>query len=323
LKHGFFSQIGLLPLRYLRSLLSIVKQLDSASGIALVALLAVHGQSMADVWGYIDAKGVAHFAAEKVDDRYELFFKGNTSFDTRDGVPTPEKPEAEPPRAVSVPSGQAKLLAFFDVSPNFKAVRHHMREAAQTYNIDFELLQALIATESGFDTFAVSPKGAVGLMQLMPPTAQRYGVSGDANTPIQKRLTDPKTNIRAGARYLRDLINMFPGRLELALAAYNAGEGAVQRYGNKIPPFKETQNYVLTVMQIYESLKPPSLVPVAKKSEPQQPNRVRMEFPGSIAGRGNMVPPLSGTPKAPGVPSVPNNLAAPSVASGGPSADKR
>jgi Transglycosylase SLT domain len=172
----------------------------------------------------------------------------------------------------------------------------------------------LIATESGFDVNAVSPKGAVGLMQLMPPTAQRYGVSGDAKTPIEKKLTDPQINIQAGSRYLRDLIKMFPGQLELALAAYNAGEGAVQRYGNKIPPFKETQNYVVTVMQIYNQLKPPSAIAQRQQQSlppsPVQPGRVRMEFPnapsqtapGQISGRGNMVPPLSGSPNAQSVP---------------------
>ncbi len=276
--------------------------------IATLMLLAVWPlAAQADVWGYIDAKGVAHFAAEKLDDRYELFFKGNTGFDTKDGLnassgsSASQVPEPETPRNVGLPSGKSKLIAFFEVSPNFKAVRHHMRESAQAHNIDFELLQALIATESGFDASAVSPKGAVGLMQLMPPTAQRYGVSGDAKTPIEKKLTDPKTNIKAGSRYLRDLINLFPGRLDLALAAYNAGEGAVQRYGNKIPPFKETQNYVVTVMQIYRQLKPPAAL-AAKPAIPQTPNRVRMEFPnaapGHIMGRGNMVPPLAGMPTA-------------------------
>ncbi len=274
--------------------------------VILGGLLSMHGAAHADVWGYIDTKGVAHFAAEKVDERYELFFKGSVGFDTRDGVNASQKLEQETPRQVAVPAGKSKLLAYFDVSPNFKAVKHHMRESAQIYNLDFELLQALIATESGFDTNAVSPKGAVGLMQLMPPTAQRYGVSGDAKTPIEKKLTDPKINIRAGSRYLRDLINMFPGKLELALASYNAGEGAVQRYGNKIPPFKETQNYVVTVMQIYNQLKPPAAIALRQQQaqqEGQQPNRVRMEFPnapaqaapGQIAGRGNMVPPLTGS----------------------------
>jgi soluble lytic murein transglycosylase-like protein len=96
------------------------------------------------------------------------------------------------------------------VSPSYKQVKHHLREASNRHGIDYELLQALIATESGFDARAVSPKGAVGLMQIIPATAERYGVSGDARTPVQQKLTDPRTNIRAGSRYLRDLINMFP-----------------------------------------------------------------------------------------------------------------
>ncbi len=305
MKARFLSQIGLQPFKYMRE--QLLKSERFKHAVVRVSLFGVlsflllpHAQ--ADVWGYIDAKGVAHFAAEKLDDRYELFFRGNTSFDTKDGVssPTKEVPEPEPPRAVALPSSKSKLLAFFEVSPNFKAVRHHMREAAQANSIDFELLQALIAAESGFDANAVSPKGAVGLMQLMPPTAQRYGVKGDAKTPIETKLTDPKTNIQAGSRYLRDLIKMFPGQLELAIAAYNAGEGAVQRYGNKIPPFKETQNYVVTVMQIYRQLKPPAMVAKpAPAAVPQQPNRVRMEFggqAGQIQGRGNMVPPLTGAP---------------------------
>ncbi len=289
-------KISILALCILRRVL--LKSEHLALAVLLIAL-TVHLPARADVWGYIDAKGVAHFAAEKIDDRYELFFKGGTGFDTRDGVAPPPKLEQETPRPVAVPASQSKLLAFFDVSPNFKAVKHHMREASQAHNVDFELLQALIATESGFDTNAVSPKGAVGLMQLMPPTAQRYGVSGDAKMPIAKRLTDPKINIKAGTRYLRDLINMFPGRLDLALAAYNAGEGAVQRHGNNIPPFKETQNYVVTVMQIYNLLKPPVAI-VQRQEQRSQPARVRMELgaPGQIAGRGNMVPPLAGMPTA-------------------------
>ena len=114
-----------------------------------------------------------------------------------------------------------KLQTFFDVSPNFKAVKHHMREASRIHQIDFELLQAVIATESGFDSAAVSPKGAVGLMQLMPPTAQRYGVKADAKTTIEKKLTDPKTNILAGsplpARFDADVswqARPGPGRLQ-------------------------------------------------------------------------------------------------------------
>ena len=255
--------------------------------------------AVADVWGYIDAKGVAHFSTEKLDERYELFFKGGESFSTEKSDSSSLTPLGRSPNDHAVPSGSAraptKLLAYFDVSPNYKAVKHLLKDAAQIHGIDYELIQAVIATESGFDTFAVSPKGAVGLMQLMPPTAERYGVKADKKTPIEKRLTDPKTNIRAGTAYLRDLIKMFPGQLELAVAAYNAGEGAVQRAGNKIPNYPETRNYVKTVMQLYGQLKPPAVVLEARKTS----GRVRMEMMGgtaSVQGRSNMPPLLVAMP---------------------------
>lgn len=279
-----------------------LKQLGGRILCALTLLL-VMGSANADIWGYVDDKGVAHFAAEKLDDRYELYFKNGQNFDTQEGVPvlaaSPVVVPTETRPLIAQSSLPPKLQTFFDVSPNFKAVKHHMREASKLHKIDFELLQALIATESGFDTSAVSPKGAVGLMQLMPPTAQRYGVRGDANTPIEKKLTDPRTNIRAGTRYLNDLMLMFPGQLELALAAYNAGEGAVKRYGNQIPPYKETQNYVKTIMQMYATLKPPALLAkrlaeVKAVQIAKPPTRVQMVI-GGAARRGNMVPPAEAT----------------------------
>ena len=248
-----------------------------------VFLLFATALARADVWGYVDERGVAHFANEKLDDRYEVFYKGGESFDTSK---TPSSP-ADTVRPMSVPSVPARLQTFFDVSPNYKAIRHHIKDAAKTYKVDYELLQALIAAESGFDVTAVSPKGAIGLMQLMPDTARRYGVEGDKKTKLEKKLTDPKINVRAGTRYLRDLINMFPGRLDLALASYNAGEGAVQRAGNKIPNYKETQNYVKTMMQLYHGLRPPAAV-LAERF----PTRIRMEMLGGAAKRGNMLAPI-------------------------------
>jgi Transglycosylase SLT domain len=239
--------------------------------------------ALADVWGYVDERGVAHFANEKLDDRYEVFYKGGESFDTSKTASAP----SDNVRPMSVPSVPARLQTFFDVSPNYKAIRHHIKDAANTYKIDYELLQALIAAESGFDVAAVSPKGAIGLMQLMPDTARRYGVDGDKKMAIEKKLVDPKINVKTGTRYLRDLINMFPGRLDLALASYNAGEGAVQKAGNKIPNYKETQNYVKTVMQLYNGLKPPAAV-LAERF----PTRVRMEMLGGAAKRGNMLAPM-------------------------------
>lgn len=272
----------------------------AALALALAALVTACAPARADVWGYIDARGVAHFASERLDERYELYWRGGQSFDTSQGI-APSAPELLPetPRPVAVPSRSAsRLLAYFEVSPVYKQVRGLLRSAAADHNLDQALLQALIATESGFDPAAVSPKGAVGLMQVMPATAMRYGLVHDARRPVDKQLADPATNIRIGARYLRDLLNLFTGDLTLALAAYNAGEGAVQRYGNRIPPYRETQNYVQTVLQLYELLQPPpSLRPVP--APPAVPPRVRMELGGPLAGgargRANMPPPLAGT----------------------------
>jgi soluble lytic murein transglycosylase-like protein len=239
----------------------------------------------AEIWGFVDASGTAHFAAGKLDERYQLFFRGGESFDTAEGVTAPS-PAAPAP-------GADRLVSFLQVSPGFRKMQPQVSEAAREHGIELALLQALIAAESGFDPAAVSPKGAIGLMQVMPATAERYGVSADARAPIETKLKDPRTNLRTGARYLRDLLGMFPGRLELALAAYNAGEGAVQRAGQRIPNFPETQNYVRTVMQLYTMLKP---APAAEAAPPgSTPRRVRMELPGpaGAAARRNMPPGLA------------------------------
>lgn len=108
--------------------------------------------------------------------------------------------------------------------------------------IDPYLIYCVMNQESGFKTTAISAKGAQGLMQLMPATAARYGVK----TPY-----DPAQSIMGGARYLKDLLEMFGGRVDLALAAYNAGEGAVMKYGNRIPPYKETREYVRNITARY------------------------------------------------------------------------
>ena len=254
----------------------------TAAAVLALAVWAAGGLAQADVWGYVDARGVAHFAPERLDERYELFFRDGQAFDTAQGLSRPDPT----PRPVAVPSRSAgKLIAFFEVSPGYKQVKHHLREASRALDIDYELLKALIATESGFDARAVSPKGAVGLMQVMPATAQRYGVSDHPKRPLAQQLADPRTNIRAGTRYLRHLLDLFPGELELALAAYNAGEGAVLRAGRRIPDYPETQNYVRTVLQLYAMLKPPASL------RADRPSRVRMQLPGGAVGRGNVPAP--------------------------------
>jgi len=115
--------------------------------------------------------------------------------------------------------------------------------AAKANKIDPALIHAVIAAESGYNPFARSSAGAVGLMQLMPKTAKRFGA---------KNRLDPAQNIKAGVRYLRTLMNLFDNDLELALAAYNAGENAVIRAGNRIPPYPETMTYVPRVLKYYK-----------------------------------------------------------------------
>ena len=117
--------------------------------------------------------------------------------------------------------------------------------AAKETSVEPALIHAVISVESGYNPAARSYAGAVGLMQLMPQTAERYGVTN--------RL-DPEQNIRGGARYLRDLKAMFANNLQLVLAAYNAGENAVMKYGKRIPPYRETIAYVPKVMGHYKQL---------------------------------------------------------------------
>ncbi|GAB4465376.1 MAG: hypothetical protein OHK0044_03980 [Burkholderiaceae bacterium] len=135
------------------------------------------------------------------------------------------------PRADARPPASAPARAV-----DLKAIVH---EVAASEQVSAHLLEAVIAVESDYNPRAVSPKGAQGLMQLMPATASRFGVVD----PF-----DPRENVRAGARYLRELLALFDGDLRLALAAYNAGEQAVLRFGRRIPPFAETQRYVPRVL---------------------------------------------------------------------------
>ncbi|QKV53901.1 lytic transglycosylase domain-containing protein [Comamonas antarctica] len=216
---------------------------------ALLCLGLAAGTARADLWAFVDARGVTHFAAEQLDERYALFFRGPRFDSERDMAAAPMDPDTEL-------AARSRVQSYFDILPAYKSVRPHLRRAAERSGVDYALLKAVIATESGFDAQAVSPKGALGLMQLMPATAERFGVAATAARSLAQQLHDPAVNVPAGARYLRHLLDLFDGRLELALAAYNAGEGAVRRAGLKIPPFRETQNYVKTVLALYRQLQP-------------------------------------------------------------------
>ena len=135
-----------------------------------------------------------------------------------------------------------------NASPPSPEINDLVEQTASRHQIDPQLVHAIIKVESEYDPKAVSRKGAMGLMQLIPETAQRFGVANPFN---------PKENIEGGVSYLKHLLNLFGGDLSLSLAAYNAGEGAVQRFGG-IPSFAETRDYVRKVTDIYQSVSPQS-----------------------------------------------------------------
>jgi soluble lytic murein transglycosylase-like protein len=151
-----------------------------------------------------------------------------------------EAPRSEP----AIPALLAKL-------PYAALISSAARQSA----LDPALVHAVIFVESRYQAAARSPKGAIGLMQVLPETAARYGVADPARSPV--------ANVTAGTRYLQDLMQLFDSRLDLVLAAYNAGENAVLRYGHRIPPYRETQHYVPAVLAKYREWQEPGrpLVP--------------------------------------------------------------
>jgi len=244
-----------------------VRRIRHALALCIALALAGGTAARAELWGYVDEAGVAHFATEKRDERYQLFFKGATSLD--------------PPDAAAL--AEAKAREDFMRTPLFQRVTHHpnvrrfeplIEQQARAHNLDPALVKAVIAVESSFEPGAVSPKGALGLMQIIPPTGERYGVTGDRKRSLEQKLLDPAVNVRVGTRYLRDLLALFANDLKLALAAYNAGEQAVQRHGNAIPPFPETQEYVKLVQQFHALYRPPP---------PPERKPVRIVIPGKRA----------------------------------------
>jgi soluble lytic murein transglycosylase-like protein len=193
-----------------------------SNAILILAVAAAPGLARADVYSFTDADGVAHFSNVPSDSRYKLL------------VATPID--------LVVPTAKGPSIDWLARSAQYEGV---IRGAAKDATIQAALVRAVIVVESGFNPRATSKKGAIGLMQLLPATAKRYGV---------KNIYDPEQNVRAGARYLSDLLVRFDSNLELALAAYNAGEEAVERYGRHVPPFRETLAYVPSVMKVYQRL---------------------------------------------------------------------
>ena len=195
---------------------------------------------------YVDEMGVPHYSLQPIDERYQLFANAGPVLDSDIKL------------AVGMPDTNLGSLDMYGYggasaavqrrllnSPNLARFEATIRKHASTHGVDVNLVKAVMAAESGFNSSAISPKNAMGLMQVIPPTAARYGVTAE-------QLMNPERNIYAGVRYLRDLSRMFQGRPDLIIAAYNAGEGAVYKYNRRIPPYAETQNYVRTVMQYYQ-----------------------------------------------------------------------
>jgi soluble lytic murein transglycosylase-like protein len=154
---------------------------------------------------------------------------------------TKEMAAADQP-AVVTPDLGAELAAGAVWSTGNSRIDGLIRYYGTQYGVDPYLIYCTMSQESGFTAGATSPKGAQGLMQLMPGTAARYGVTNPY---------DVAQSIKGGTRYLKDLLKMFNGRVDLALAGYNAGEGAVMKYGNSIPPYEETRNYVRLILKRY------------------------------------------------------------------------
>ena len=144
-----------------------------------------------------------------------------------------------------------------------------IRDIGSRHDVDPELIHAVIRQESNYDPFAVSPKGALGLMQLLPSTAERFGV---------KDVFVPAENIQGGVKYLRYLMDRYPRQAALVLAAYNAGEGAVDRYGG-IPPYQETQAYVARISERYS---PSSEIAPSKDDETARPRIVASVTPDGM-----------------------------------------
>jgi soluble lytic murein transglycosylase-like protein len=198
--------------------LMVLKSTFLIATLLAASAAAAHSQ----IYTYVDADGLRHYTDVPDNNRYRLLI-----LSPRD-------------RTASGDRYDAMLLAR---AGQYDSI---IEKAASAASVEPNLLRAVIVVESGFNSRAVSKRGAVGLMQLMPATATRFGVSNPY---------DPLQNVHAGARYLKFLIDRFGQDVRLALAAYNAGEDAVDRNGGQIPPFSETMAYVPRVLKIYQMLR--------------------------------------------------------------------
>jgi len=206
------------------------KSASSSSRFMAVLLLGIglNGLAVADVYKFVDAGGHVYYTDKPKHGGYRKIIQTPLAF-----LSAPRKSRFGLGGPLDFRLSTLKRRS--EYSPIIEA-------AADRYSLDPALLHAVIRAESSYNPGAVSNKGAAGLMQLMPGTADRYGVSDRF---------DPESNIDGGARYLSDLLDMFQSNVQLAVAAYNSGENTVKRYGNQIPPIPETQNYVSRVLTYY------------------------------------------------------------------------
>ena len=194
--------------------ITFIGLLTAISFLSIFLVLGGALPSRADIYKYEDADGVIHLTN------------------------VPSNPKAKYVMLVR----EKRIL--FPRQINIRDYDKIITQAAAKFNLDAALIKAVIKAESNFNHKAVSRAGAKGLMQLMPQTASSLNVDD---------VFHPGNNIEGGARYLRYLLNLYRGNLTLALAAYNAGEGAVAKYNYGVPPYRETQNYVRRVLALYES----------------------------------------------------------------------
>lgn len=228
---------SIIGLRAIRCLLSL-----SSAALALGLLLAA--PASAQVWKYVDDQGVTHFTNEPVAQGLLII------------AADPKPANRGPADLGPLPEDQAlRTLNFVESQASYKDTQAQLMAAAQTHGLDYALVKAVTATESAFNPNAISNKGAVGLMQIMPATAAQYGVRSEPGVSVTQKLKVPDVNIQVGTRLLADLFRLYPDRIDLVLAAYNAGQGAVSRAGHQIPNFRETQHYVRKVLAVYKVLK--------------------------------------------------------------------
>ena len=204
--------------------MSTISQNTKFASTTLLLTLCLAGYAKADIYAFIDENGVSHFSNVPDNKNYTLYLR------------TPATSQTP-----ILKDGKTQLT--IAPSLNQKRFAVYVEEAAKTYQVEAALLHAVITAESNYNPNALSRKGAVGLMQLMPGTAKRYGIANPY---------DPAQNIRGGAQYLKYLLRMFNNDLQLVLAAYNAGENAVMGHGNRLPPYKETMLYVPKVLGYYQ-----------------------------------------------------------------------